>query len=108
MMLKLFPKRLNNPFENHQKHDSGKQLKISSKGRPEAPKRESKVAQRRRKGPQGAAGTALKLGLFLLFSLTRPKASPRPSQTSQNGFQNRSQNQAKTNIGNNKKIMKIL
>ena len=44
------------------------------------PKRESKVAKRRRNGPQGTAGTALKLGLFLRFSPTRPKASPRPNQ----------------------------
>ena len=46
MMFKLFPKRLTNLFKIIPKHDSEKQRIISSKGRPEAPRRESKVAQR--------------------------------------------------------------
>ena len=50
-------------------------MKISAEGRPEAPKRESNVIKSRRKGPQGAAGTALKLASFLPFSVTRPKAA---------------------------------
>ena len=73
MTLKWFPKRTDSPLKNNLKHDSEKQGKISSKGRPKAPKMESRVAQRRRKGPQGAARTSLKLALFTLFRSPTPR-----------------------------------
>ena len=86
MMLKLFPKRSNNPFENYPKHDSEKQLKISSKGSPEAPKRESKVAQRRRKAPKAPPGPPRNSDCDFLVSLTRPRRPhdlPKPARGSQ-------------------------
>ena len=53
---------------------------------PRGTKKGSKVAQRRRKGPQGAARTALKLGSFLLVSLTRLRR-PKYAQLYQKGAQ---------------------
>ena len=67
---------------------SNKIMKKWAKGCPEAPERESKVAQKRRKGAQGAAGTALKLALFVFFFRSptpkRPHDLPKPSHGSKN------------------------
>ena len=80
MMIRLFPRRMNDTFKNHLKHDSKNNGKYHPKGVQRHRKENQMSPKGAARGAQCAVGTALKLAWFLLFSLTRPKGSPQPSQ----------------------------
>ena len=81
IILELFPKRSNNQFKNNSKHDSEKQWKISSKGRPEAPEsnqRSPKGTARVRKAPPGSSWNSDCFRFFADPSQGIPTTFPSP------------------------------
>ena len=83
MMLELFPKRSNNSFKNHPKHDSEKQWKISSKGRHrKGNQRSPKGAAMVPKAPPGPPWNSDGFYLFRSPAPRRPKVAKRDQKGS--------------------------